>query len=123
MVEQDCDPRRLPTTLENLCKLHIFNAALADMCACSHSDMMHTGSHTHTHTRVGAKHIFKLGWSPSSPGTLGGWSGGPSMVPLPFPSRKAGAALESGKKEGGKEEALALCIVPCQEDEMASERK
>lgn len=94
----------------------------------------HTHAHTHTlthsHTRSGTqhtdthvKHIFKAGWSLSGPGTLGGWHVGFSMDPFHFPGRRVGLPWSKEKKEGGKEEAIALCVVSCQGDGKASGSK
>lgn len=63
MVEQDCDPSRLPTTLENLCKLHILTLTGTHVCVHSHNSMMHTGTHTHTQTH---------GWAGRTFSSLGG---------------------------------------------------
>lgn len=72
---------------------------------------------------MGVECILKSGWSCLGLGTLGVGGGGSSAEPLPFPGRRAEAAWSKEKKEGGQEEAIVLCIVSCQEDEMASGSK
>ena len=117
MVEQDCDPSRLPTTLENLCKLHILTLTGTHVCVHSHNSMMHTGTrthtHTHTHTRVGGKNVFKPGWSRSSPGTLGGGGGGAPQWHL-FLSRAGRQGLppsEERRREGRRKPVLCVLFL------------
>lgn len=77
---------------------------------------------THSHTHRAHGHTY-TGVEAHSPETLGGWGGGFSMQPFPFPGKRVGLPWGEEEKEGGKEEAIALCIVSCQEDEVASGSK
>ena len=109
MVEQDCDPSRLPTTLENLCKLHILTLTGTHVCvhshvheptlpwvprhlhACSHGGMMQWGAPV---TRHGGAPVSRGPEHSVHPGELGPssasgrfWVHGPSP---PTAFRKVG---------------------------------
>lgn len=99
-------------------------SAASKWAARAHTTLTRTLVHgAWAHTHVGVERSLKSARPCRGAGAPGGWGGGSSGEPLPFPGRRARAAWSKEKKEGGQEEAIVLFIVSCQEDEMASGSK